>query len=136
MLRASKDQAAPATSPQAKPDQIQITAAAWLAFTTAAALIRDGYVFAKDAPPEFYIQTGNVAITLVRGAPDEKAISEAEAVIAMTLDQQRAQRDRESAELSRRLQESAVETERQARIKAEIAEHKEALLKLEQSLTT
>lgn len=77
-----------------KPFSIQIIEPAFPAFQQACQLIREGYIFAPDAPVEL-TATGHAIFTLVLGTPDHDAVNKANEAKEHAVAMEAAQRQRD-----------------------------------------
>lgn len=126
--------AAPAAVVSAvRPDRIEIADLTYRAMPAAAALLRDGYIFCPQSPPEVFV-TGYCNIFLVRGEPDAQAIALAEAAEAIALARQQAAHERAAAVAARESAEAAERAEKEAAAQAEIESHRKAIARLQRSI--
>ncbi|WP_373991620.1 hypothetical protein [Duganella sp. BuS-21] len=100
------------------------------ALAQAAVHIRSGYVFSPDIDPEFFPATGQLAVTLVLGTPDQTAVQKATNSTTDAIAMQQAAHDREVEAAAHKLMADIQRDAAKAKLDAEIEEQTKALRKL------
>lgn len=123
------------TSVAVRPHRIEIADLTHIAMPAAAVLLRDGFIFCPQNPPQVF-GTGYCNIFLVRGEPDAHATAIAEAAEAIALARQNTAQERDAAAAARATAEAIARAEKEAQANAEIEVHRKAITKLQRAIRT
>lgn len=102
------------------------------AFQKACALIRMGYVFAKDIPIEI-MPNGNAIFTLLLGTPDHNAVNAANEATEHGLMLEAAAYQRDVEARAKMMLEDYKKEQLQKQVEAEIAEHRRKIAEIEKA---
>lgn len=100
------------------------------ALAQAAVHVRNGYVFSPDIDPEFFTATGQLAVTLVLGTPDQIAVQKATSSTTEAIEMQQAIHEREVEAAARKMMADIQRDAAKAKLDAEIEEQTKALRRL------
>jgi hypothetical protein len=123
----------PSKTVSEKPIRIVINEPIEAAFASAAALVRDGYVFCRYNRPQTFDFIGQATITLVLGDPDADAVASAVASQTLALKLQQVQTEREAREAEMRERDEQERLTKRAELAQEVADAKVRLKQLEQA---
>lgn len=116
-----------------RPVRIELADLTYKVMPAAAALIREGYIFDPQTPPEIFV-TGYANVILVRGEPDAPALAMAQAAESIALARQNATQERETAAAARATAEAVERAAKEAAAQAEIESHRKAIAALQRKI--
>jgi len=122
-----------APAPAARAHRVEIADLTHIAMPAAAVLLRDGFIFCPQNPPQVF-GTGYCNVFLVRGDPDAHAIAVAEAAEAIALARQQAAEQRNAEAAARATAEAVERAEKEAAAQAEIESHRKAIARLQRAI--